>query len=140
MLCPHLCSRNHYLNFSDFLCTVISAVSLCPLKSFISSIISSLCVISSLCTDHCSEIAASLCRHHTNWSSKTNNLCSFSIFFQVLSEIGQTFVSKASFCIDNINFRYSTKCVRKELFCDGRINCAWPYSDPAGFLTCNLRN
>lgn len=28
--------------------------------------------------------------------------------------------------------RYSTKCVRKELFCDGRINCAWPYSEPAG--------
>ena len=78
--------RNHNLNFSDFLCTVISAVSLNPLKTSISSIISSLWVISSLCTDHCSEIAASLCRHHTNWSSKTNNLCSFSIFFQVLSE------------------------------------------------------
>ena len=28
--------------------------------------------------------------------------------------------------------RYSTKCVRKELFCDGRVNCAWPYSEPAG--------
>ena len=36
--------------------------------------------------------------------------------------------------------RYSTKCVRKELFCDGRINCAWPYSEPAGelFLTCSI--
>jgi hypothetical protein len=22
--------------------------------------------------------------------------------------------------------------VRKELFCDGRVNCAWPYSEPAG--------
>ena len=28
--------------------------------------------------------------------------------------------------------RYSTKCIRKELFCDGRVNCAWPYSEPAG--------
>ena len=134
MLGLYLFSRYHNLNFSYFLCTVISAVPLCPLKSSISSI------ISSLCADHCSEIAASLCRYRTNWSSKTNNLCSFSIFFQVLSEIGQTFVSKASSCIDNMNFRYSTKCVRKELFCDGRINCAWPYSDPAGFLTSNLRN
>jgi hypothetical protein len=32
--------------------------------------------------------------------------------------------------------RYSTKCVRKELFCDGRVNCAWPYSEPAGQSTC----
>merc|ERR1719278_1647303 len=32
--------------------------------------------------------------------------------------------------------RYSTKCVRKELFCDGRINCAWPYSDPADEVYC----
>ena len=29
-------------------------------------------------------------------------------------------------------FRFSTKCVRRELFCDGRINCAWPYVEPAG--------
>ena len=28
--------------------------------------------------------------------------------------------------------RFSTKCVRRELFCDGRINCAWPYVEPAG--------
>jgi len=28
--------------------------------------------------------------------------------------------------------RYSTKCVRRELFCDGRVNCAWPYAEPAG--------
>ena len=33
-------------------------------------------------------------------------------------------------------FRYSTKCVRKELFCDGRINCAWPYSEPADEVYC----
>ena len=33
-------------------------------------------------------------------------------------------------------FRYSTKCVRKELFCDGRINCAWPYSEPADEMYC----
>lgn len=32
--------------------------------------------------------------------------------------------------------RYSTKCVRKELFCDGRINCAWPYSEPADEVYC----
>ncbi len=31
--------------------------------------------------------------------------------------------------------RYSTKCVRKVLFCDGRVNCAWPYSEPAGRLS-----
>ena len=29
-------------------------------------------------------------------------------------------------------YRFSTKCVRRELFCDGRINCAWPYVEPAG--------
>ena len=28
--------------------------------------------------------------------------------------------------------RFSTKCVRRELFCDGRVNCAWPYVEPAG--------
>lgn len=32
--------------------------------------------------------------------------------------------------------RYSTKCVRKELFCDGRVNCAWPYSEPADEVYC----
>merc|ERR1719483_1995950 len=32
--------------------------------------------------------------------------------------------------------RYSTKCVRRELFCDGRINCAWPYSQPADEVYC----
>ena len=26
----------------------------------------------------------------------------------------------------------STRCIRRELFCDGRINCAWPYREPAG--------
>ena len=30
--------------------------------------------------------------------------------------------------------RYSTKCVRRELFCDGRVNCAWPYAEPAGII------
>ena len=33
--------------------------------------------------------------------------------------------------------RFSTKCVRRELFCDGRINCAWPYVEPAGELRWN---
>ena len=40
--------------------------------------------------------------------------------------------------------RYSTKCVRKELFCDGRINCAWPYKEPAGiyniYIICITNN
>ena len=26
--------------------------------------------------------------------------------------------------------------MRKELFCDGRINCAWPYSEPADEVYC----
>ena len=26
----------------------------------------------------------------------------------------------------------SRNCVRKELFCDGRVNCAWPHNVPAG--------
>ena len=26
--------------------------------------------------------------------------------------------------------RFSTKCVRRELFCDGRVTCAWPYVKP----------
>jgi len=36
--------------------------------------------------------------------------------------------------------RYSTKCVRRELFCDGRVNCAWPYAEPAGrqYVQCVL--
>eukprot|EP00092_Neocalanus_flemingeri_P006749 GFUD01007291.1.p1 GENE.GFUD01007291.1~~GFUD01007291.1.p1 ORF type:complete len:346 (+),score=62.36 GFUD01007291.1:348-1385(+) len=32
--------------------------------------------------------------------------------------------------------RFSTKCVRRELFCDGRINCAWPYVEPADEVHC----
>lgn len=32
--------------------------------------------------------------------------------------------------------RYSTKCIRKELFCDGRVNCAWPYTEPADEVYC----
>ena len=32
--------------------------------------------------------------------------------------------------------RFSTKCVRRELFCDGRVNCAWPYVEPAGMFSC----
>jgi len=32
--------------------------------------------------------------------------------------------------------RFSTKCVRRELFCDGRINCAWPYIEPADEVHC----
>jgi hypothetical protein len=27
---------------------------------------------------------------------------------------------------------YRSSCVRKELFCDGRVNCAWPDSEPRG--------
>ena len=26
----------------------------------------------------------------------------------------------------------SRNCVRKDLFCDGRVNCAWPHNVPAG--------
>jgi len=32
--------------------------------------------------------------------------------------------------------RFSTKCVRRELFCDGRVNCAWPYVEPADEVHC----
>merc|ERR1719471_210185 len=32
--------------------------------------------------------------------------------------------------------RFSTKCVRRELFCDGRINCACPYVEPADEVHC----
>ena len=27
---------------------------------------------------------------------------------------------------------YRASCVRKELFCDGRVNCAWPNTEPRG--------
>ena len=27
---------------------------------------------------------------------------------------------------------YRSSCVRKELFCDGRVNCAWPDREPQG--------
>ena len=27
---------------------------------------------------------------------------------------------------------YRASCVRKELFCDGRVNCTWPDREPRG--------
>jgi hypothetical protein len=30
------------------------------------------------------------------------------------------------------NCGYRSSCVRKELFCDGRVNCAWPDKEPRG--------
>ena len=38
---------------------------------------------------------------------------------------------------------YRASCVRKELFCDGRVNCAWPDTEPKGMIyiiSLNLSN
>ena len=31
-------------------------------------------------------------------------------------------------------YGYRSSCERKELFCDGRVNCAWPDTEPIGDL------
>ena len=35
---------------------------------------------------------------------------------------------------------FRSSCVRKELFCDGRINCAWPDKEPRGKINNTMKN